>query len=52
MRRGFGLPQSGGAAGPEAIARVARRAEELDSLWVYESVEGFLATLEVMHGLI
>jgi len=38
MRRGFGLPQTGPAAGPEAIAKVARRAEELgyDSLWVYE----------------
>jgi len=38
MRRGFGLPQSGPAAGPEAIVKVARRAEELgyDSLWVYE----------------
>ena len=38
MRRGFGLPQSGPAAGPDAIARVARRAEELgyDSVWVFD----------------
>jgi len=38
MRRGFGLPHTGKAASPEAIATVARRAEELgyDSLWVYE----------------
>lgn len=38
MRRGFGLPHTGPAAGPEAIVRVARRAEELgyDTLWVYE----------------
>jgi probable F420-dependent oxidoreductase len=38
MRCGFGLPQSGKMAGPDAIARVAKRAEELgyDSLWVYE----------------
>jgi probable F420-dependent oxidoreductase len=38
MRRGFSLPQSGTAAGAEAIVKVARRAEELgyDSLWVYE----------------
>jgi len=38
MRRGFGLPQGGRAAGPDAVARVARRAEELgyDSLWVFD----------------
>jgi len=38
MRRGFGLPHTGKAASPEALATVARRAEELgfDSLWVYE----------------
>jgi probable F420-dependent oxidoreductase len=38
MRCGFGLPQSGKAASGDAIAKVARRAEELgyDSLWVYE----------------
>ncbi len=38
MRIGYGLPISGAAAGPEAIARVAQRAEELgyDSLWVWE----------------
>ena len=38
MRRGFGLPHTGKAASPEAIATVAQRAEELgfDSLWVYD----------------
>ena len=38
MRIGYGLPISGAAAGPESIAAVARRAEELgyDSLWVWE----------------
>src|SRR5262245_65638530 len=38
MRRGFGLPHSGKAASGDAIAKVAKRAEELgyDSLWVYE----------------
>jgi probable F420-dependent oxidoreductase len=38
MRLGFALPQSGPLAGPEAIARVAQRAEELgyDSLWVFD----------------
>ncbi len=36
MRLGFNLPQIGPAAGPEAIVRVAQRAEELgyDSVWV------------------
>jgi len=38
MRLGFNLPQSGPAATPEAVARVAERAEELgyESLWVWE----------------
>jgi probable F420-dependent oxidoreductase len=38
MKLGFALPQSGSLAGPEAIARVALRAEELgyDSLWVFD----------------
>jgi alkanesulfonate monooxygenase SsuD/methylene tetrahydromethanopterin reductase-like flavin-dependent oxidoreductase (luciferase family) len=38
MRLGFALPQAGPAAGPDAIIRVATRAEELgfDSLWVYD----------------
>jgi alkanesulfonate monooxygenase SsuD/methylene tetrahydromethanopterin reductase-like flavin-dependent oxidoreductase (luciferase family) len=38
MRCGFGLPHSGKVASGEAIAKVAKRAEELgyDSLWVYE----------------
>jgi len=38
MRCGFGLPHSGRIASGDAIAKVARRAEELgfDSLWVYE----------------
>ena len=38
MRIGFNLPQSGPDAGPDAIARVATRAEELgyDSVWVWE----------------
>jgi alkanesulfonate monooxygenase SsuD/methylene tetrahydromethanopterin reductase-like flavin-dependent oxidoreductase (luciferase family) len=36
MRIGFALPQIGKAAGPDAVAAVAKRAEELgyDSLWV------------------
>ncbi len=36
MRLGFNLPQIGPAASPEAIVRVAQRAEELgyDSVWV------------------
>ena len=38
MRIGFNLPQIGPAASPEAMVRVARRAEELgyDSVWVIE----------------
>ncbi len=38
MKLGFNLPQIGPAAGPEAIVRVAQRAEELgyDSVWVTE----------------
>ena len=38
MRLGFFLPQIGPAASPEAMVRVARRAEELgyDSVWVTE----------------
>ena len=38
MRLGFNLPQIGPAASPEAMVRVAQRAEELgyDSLWVTE----------------
>ena len=38
MRSGFALPQVGEAAGPEAVAQVAKRAEALgvDSLWVLD----------------
>jgi probable F420-dependent oxidoreductase len=38
MRLGFALPQTGPIAGPDAITRVAQRAEELgyDSLWVLD----------------
>jgi len=38
MRLGFGLPQTGQDTGPEAVSKVARRAEELgfDSLWVFD----------------
>ncbi|PYR82930.1 MAG: hypothetical protein DMG18_13985 [Acidobacteria bacterium] len=38
MRIGFALPQIGPIGGPDAITRVARRAEELgfDSLWVLD----------------
>jgi probable F420-dependent oxidoreductase len=38
MRLGFGLPQTGQDAGPDALSRVARRAEELgfNSLWVFD----------------
>jgi len=38
MRLGFALPQVGNAAGPEAVVRVAKRAEEVgfDSLWVLD----------------
>ncbi len=40
MRLGFNLPQLGPAATPEALVRVAQRAEELgyDSLWVTDRV--------------
>ena len=40
MRIGFNLPHGGPAASPEALVRVAKRAEELgyDSLWVWERV--------------
>jgi probable F420-dependent oxidoreductase len=38
VRIGFSLPQMGAIAGPEAVTRIARRAEELgfDSLWVLD----------------
>ena len=38
LRIGFALPQIGAIAGPDAITRVARRAEELgfDTLWVLD----------------
>lgn len=38
MRLGFGLPQTGQAAGPDAVSEVARRAEQLgfSSLWVFD----------------
>ena len=38
MRLGFGLPQAGQAAGPDAVSKVARRAEQLgfSSLWVFD----------------
>ena len=38
MKIGFGLPHSGPSAGPEAIALVAKRAEELgyESIWVFD----------------
>ncbi len=40
MRFGFALPQVGSLAGPEAVATVAKRAEELgyDSLWVLDRI--------------
>lgn len=40
MRVGFALPQVGSNAGPGALVRVARRAEELcfDSLWVLDRI--------------
>jgi len=40
MRVGFNLPNIGPLGGPESLAKVARRAEELnyDSLWVIERV--------------
>src|SRR5215467_16298027 len=38
MRLGFGLPQTGPDTGPDAVSKVARRAEELgfNSLWVFD----------------
>lgn len=40
MRFGFALPQIGSAAGPDALLRVAKRAEDLgfDSLWVLDRI--------------
>src|ERR1044071_5664693 len=40
MRFGFALPQIGSSAGPQALVRVARRAEDLgfDSLWVLDRI--------------
>src|SRR6476646_8895165 len=40
MRFGFALPQIGSTAGPEALLRVAKRAEDLgfDSLWVLDRI--------------
>src|ERR1044071_145655 len=40
MRFGFALPQIGSLAGPEAIVKIAQRAEELgyDSLWVLDRI--------------
>ena len=40
MRFGFALPQIGSIAGPEALVRVAKRAEDLgfDSLWVLDRI--------------
>ena len=40
MRFGFALPQIGSTAGPEALVRVAKRAEDLgfDSLWVLDRI--------------
>lgn len=40
MRYGFALPQIGSITGPEAIIKIARRAEELgyDSLWVLDRI--------------
>ena len=40
MRFGFALPQVGSAVGPEALATVAKRAEDLgfDSLWVLDRI--------------
>jgi probable F420-dependent oxidoreductase len=40
MRLGFALPQVGKTAGPDSLARVARRAEELgfDNLWVLDRI--------------
>jgi len=38
MRLGFGLPQTGPDTGPDAVSKVARRAEQLgfNSLWVFD----------------
>src|SRR5215471_9745776 len=38
MRLGFGLPQTGHDTGPDAVSKVARRAEQLgfNSLWVFD----------------
>jgi probable F420-dependent oxidoreductase len=38
MRLGFGLPQTGQMASPDAVSNIARRAEQLgfDSLWVFD----------------
>ena len=38
MKVGFGLPQMGPAASPDAVVKAAQRAEELgyDSVWVIE----------------
>ena len=47
MRRGFGLPPTGKAASPEAIATVARRAEET---FAYVRSGPILRT-EVLYGL-
>jgi alkanesulfonate monooxygenase SsuD/methylene tetrahydromethanopterin reductase-like flavin-dependent oxidoreductase (luciferase family) len=40
MRIGFALPNAGAIASPEAVSKVARRAEELgyDTLWTFERV--------------
>ncbi len=40
MRLGFALPQVGSLAGPEALVRVAKRAEDLafESLWVLDRI--------------
>src|ERR1051325_5279743 len=40
MRFGFALPQIGSTAGPEALVRVAKRAEDLrfDTLWVLDRI--------------
>jgi alkanesulfonate monooxygenase SsuD/methylene tetrahydromethanopterin reductase-like flavin-dependent oxidoreductase (luciferase family) len=40
MRFGFALPQVGSIAGPEAVVKVAKRAEDLgfDSLWVLDRI--------------
>ena len=40
MRFGFALPQVGSAVGPDSLATVAKRAEDLgfDSLWVLDRI--------------